>query len=93
MEGLNGSKSLGLLARDRLTGFHGLISGYCIYLTGCNQYLLVPTETDNGKYPEGQWFDDTRLIVNTDQDEEMYNWAQKQKAPQDSGACETPPKY
>lgn len=33
---------LGLKAKDKITGFEGIITARCEYLTGCNQYCLTP---------------------------------------------------
>jgi hypothetical protein len=53
--------------RDRVTGFVGTCTGMASYISGCDQVSLVPEVTD-GKYPEGVWLDDERLIdVATDQ--------------------------
>lgn len=51
---------LGSTARDRITGFTGVVMGVCDYLSGCSQALLVPPMQD-GKLPESQWFDVQRL--------------------------------
>lgn len=51
---------LGTTARDRITGFTGVVMGVCDYLSGCSQALLVPPMQD-GKLPESQWFDVQRL--------------------------------
>ena len=54
---------LGDLAVDKVTGFSGIITGECKYLTGCNQLLLVPNVDDNGNFREGRWFDVQRVEV------------------------------
>lgn len=51
---------LGLTAKDKITGFEGLITGRCDYLTGCNQYLLQPPVKD-GDFKNGHWFDEGRI--------------------------------
>lgn len=53
---------LGRYVIDSFTGFTGLATGACQYLTGCNQYYVLPRAKD-GKYPDGQWIDEARLIV------------------------------
>jgi hypothetical protein len=35
--------------------------GYAEYLTGCSQYCVQPTCTDDKTYPEAKWFDEGRL--------------------------------
>lgn len=53
---------LGKKARDKVTGFEGVIIGRCQYLTGCDQYGLVPPARD-GKIEGSQWFDEGRIEV------------------------------
>ena len=48
---------LGQKAKDKVTGFEGIIIGRCQYLTGCDQYGLVPPARD-GKIEPAQWFDE-----------------------------------
>ena len=54
-------KTLGESYSDRITGFKGVATGYCQYLSGCNQALLTPACAATGAYIEGQWFDIQRL--------------------------------
>jgi hypothetical protein len=54
---------LGQLAKDKVTGFEGTIVGHADYLSGCDQYLLVPTVDEKGNHREGHWFDEQRLVV------------------------------
>ena len=51
----------GMTARDVITGFEGLVTATADYLTGCNQALLTPRETDGNKRLESEWFDVERL--------------------------------
>lgn len=53
---------LGQKAKDKVTGFTGIIIGRCKYLYGCTQYGLVP-ESKDGKTSEAVWFDEGRLII------------------------------
>ena len=46
---------------DKLTGFTGVATGHCEYLTGCNQTLLQPRGADPALRPASEWFDDQRL--------------------------------
>ena len=48
--------------RDRITGFEGKCTGFCSYISGCDQVLLVPGLDKDGKHQTGLWFDDDRLI-------------------------------
>lgn len=52
---------LGHTYRDRITGFTGIATGHCEYLTGCHQTLLQPQGSDPASRPEAHWFDDQRL--------------------------------
>lgn len=52
---------LGLEARDMVTGFTGIITSYCQYLTGCTQVSLTPKMSADGKLPDTQWFDIQRV--------------------------------
>lgn len=54
---------LGKTYSDKITGFKGVATGHCGYLSGCNQTLLVPAVKDDGSFQEGQWFDDQRMVV------------------------------
>lgn len=53
---------LGITARDVITGFSGVITGRATYITGCDQYLIVPKSVD-GKQAESAWFDEQRLEI------------------------------
>lgn len=49
--------------QDIVTGFAGTIAGTAYYLTGCNQYLLLPKAVKPHKKPAGHWFDEDRLEI------------------------------
>lgn len=51
---------LGQKARDKVTGFEGVLTGKAQYLYGCNQYCIVPPAKD-GKVEESHWFDEGRI--------------------------------
>jgi hypothetical protein len=53
---------LGKAARDKVTGFDGIIVGKCDYLFGCTQLGIAPQSKD-GKLESTQWFDDGRVEV------------------------------
>ncbi|MCY1290512.1 hypothetical protein D9M70_396610 [compost metagenome] len=53
---------LGKRARDKITGFEGIVTGRAQYLTGCDQYVLAPPAKD-GNLSRGEWFDEGRLMV------------------------------
>jgi len=54
---------LGSKGRDRITGFAGVITGRCEYLTGCNRVLLSPHVGADGSYKEPQWFDEQCIEI------------------------------
>ena len=54
---------LGQEGRDKITGFEGTITGMARYLTGCDQYCLVPKAENGNKILEGQYFDEGRIEV------------------------------
>jgi hypothetical protein len=57
--------NLGKLAKDKITGFEGIIVGKIVYLFGCNQYGLAPRNWDKekGKRPETEYFDAGRVEI------------------------------
>lgn len=55
--------SLGKKARDKVTGFTGVITGRAEYLYGCTQYCIVPPASKDGGYVDGQWFDEGRVKI------------------------------
>ncbi len=54
---------LGMKARDKITGFEGIIVGRAQYLTSCSQAVLVPTVDGKGLARAGEWFDEARLEI------------------------------
>ena len=50
-------------ARDKVTGFSGIITGRADYIAGCRQYSLSPRAKDDGSLPEALWFDEERIEV------------------------------
>ena len=58
---MRSSVTLGAEYRDKVTGFKGVCTGYCMYLSGCNQALLIPRMGKDGKSPDGGWYDVQRL--------------------------------
>lgn len=51
---------LGVKAKDKITGFEGIVTCEVNYLTGCKQYGLTPPVKD-GKIDGSEWFDYKRL--------------------------------
>ena len=60
---------LGFQFIDEITGFKGTCTGFCTYVSGCAQALLVPKTNAEGKIQESHWFDAQRLtkIITTPQ--------------------------
>lgn len=56
-------KNLGFKAKDKVTGFKGVITSLNFDLYGCIQYLLSPATDKDGKQPDSGWFDVTRLEI------------------------------
>ncbi len=56
---------LGYKAKDKVTGFKGVIDSVCFDLYGCVQLCLKPGINKDGKMPTSFWFDVTRLKINT----------------------------
>lgn len=54
------SSHLGKTYTDVITGFKGVAVGYVVYVSGCNQLLLVPPVDKDGKTAEAHWFDEQR---------------------------------
>lgn len=53
---------LGAKAKDKVTGFEGIVIGKINYLFGCNQYGLSP-EAKDGKVLDSAWFDEGRIEI------------------------------
>jgi hypothetical protein len=47
--------------KDKITGFRGIVTGECSYISGCLQYLVQPKGKDSDKKPDAIWFDVDRL--------------------------------
>ncbi|MBC8053766.1 MAG: hypothetical protein H7Y13_11945 [Sphingobacteriaceae bacterium] len=58
----SGRFKLGEKAKDKVTGFEGIIIGRAEYLTGCDQYGLTPPAKD-GKVEKNEWFDEGRIEI------------------------------
>lgn len=53
---------LGVKVRDVVTGFQGVVTGYCVYLSGCHQALVVGRSKKGGDAP-ASWIDEQRLEI------------------------------
>ena len=54
---------LGKIAKDKITGFSGVITARCEFLTGCNRYCIQPTELKDGRPNEGIYFDEAQIEI------------------------------
>jgi hypothetical protein len=54
---------LGRQAKDKITGFKGIIIGRTEYLFGCNVYGLSPETLADGKRMDTEWFDEGRIEI------------------------------
>jgi hypothetical protein len=57
------SVTVGQIARDKVTGFEGRVTGHASYITGCDQFLVQPKVDEKGNLKDGRWFDEHRLEV------------------------------
>jgi hypothetical protein len=46
---------------EKITGFTGVITGTCFYITGCNQYLVTGKGKDENSEGVALWYDEGRL--------------------------------
>lgn len=53
----------GKKARDKVTGFTGVITGRADYMYGCSQLVLAPAVDKDGKMADGHWFDEGRIEI------------------------------
>jgi hypothetical protein len=54
---------LGLTAKDKITGFSGIITVRCEFLTGCNRYCIQPVELKDGKPLDTIYFDEAQISI------------------------------
>ena len=60
------SIELGLVVRDRVSGFQGVAFGVCRYLYGCVSILVKPQKlSKDGEIMDGKWLDEDQLEVVT----------------------------
>ena len=52
--------------RDKITGFTGILTSRCEFLTGCNRYCIQPTELQEGRPIEGLYFDEAQIEIISD---------------------------
>jgi hypothetical protein len=54
--------TLGRKARDKITGFEGILTAHVTYLYGCNQYGISP-KANEGKVGDTCYFDEGRIEI------------------------------
>ena len=54
---------LGKRAKDKVTGFTGIITAKCYHLYGCAQYAINPAISEDGKLNTVNWFDEGRIDI------------------------------
>lgn len=83
-------KILGYEAKDKTTGFSGIITSVSFDLYGCVQAVLTPKALE-GKILDGHWFDITRLeIISCERVMERPNFTKGYIAEGRKGAAEKP---
>jgi hypothetical protein len=55
-------ENMGKKARDKVTGFEGIITAKVHYMYGCDQYGLTPKVLD-GKIGDTNFFDEGRIEI------------------------------
>lgn len=61
MEALN--NYLGRKCSDSITGFSGICTGFCVFISGGNLVLLTPGCKNDGTFIQAQWFDQKRVKI------------------------------
>lgn len=56
-----GNGVIGYRVKDIITGFTGIATAHCVYISGCNQVLVSPGLDKDGKLMGSHWFDEQRL--------------------------------
>ena len=54
---------LGMKVRDKVSGFHGVVSSVAFDLYGCVQVVIDPPVDKDGTRRDGHWFDVSRITV------------------------------
>ena len=57
---------LGKNAKDKVTGFEGVVTTMSYDLYGCIQAIITPPANKDGKKEDSHWFDVARLEVSTE---------------------------
>lgn len=54
---------IGKTAKDTVTGFHGLVTARCEYLTGPARLQIAAPADKSGAFREPEWFDEERCQI------------------------------
>lgn len=54
---------LGNTAKDKITGFEGILTARCEFLTGCNRYCIQPTTLKDGVPFDSIYFDEGQIEI------------------------------
>lgn len=54
---------LGVKAKDKITGFKGILTARCEFITGCNRYCIQPTKLIDGKPVDAIYFDEECIVI------------------------------
>ena len=55
-------ENLGKKAKDKVTGFKGVVTSKVSYLTGCDQYGITPPVKEN-EIEDTHYFDVSRVVI------------------------------
>ena len=64
---------MGQTVKDKITGFEGIVTGHCQYISGCDQLLVQPRVGSDGKKADAYWFDLQRLEVTNEEQVTLDN--------------------
>jgi len=54
---------IGDRVKEKITGYAGVVTAKCEYITGCKQVLVNPPLKADGGYEDPRWFDEDRVDV------------------------------
>jgi hypothetical protein len=76
---------LGKKGKDKITGFAGILTSRCEFITGCNRYCIQPTELKDGKPIDGIYFDEAQIEIVSE------GISPKEVTGKENGACSPNP--
>ena len=81
----NFREKIGLTATDKITKFTGIVTGYCAYITGCDQFGVTSQSKDGTEMGKTNWIDVNRL--------EFGQERLELETSEDKGCMEPPSRY